>query len=132
MKYDILLWDVDDTLLDFGLSEKYAIKHCFDLIDRDISDDWIRRYSEINQTYWKRLEKGEVTKPQVLRGRFADLFPDAEDSADVKGVLGPVPGVIGTLQAIEAIKVISGCGEPLDGRLLSINLLNMNMTEIEL
>lgn len=65
-------------------------------------------------------------------GRFADLFPDAEDSSDVKGVLGPVPGVIGTLQAIEAIKVITGCGVPLDGRLLSINLLDMNMTEIEL
>lgn len=80
MKYDILLWDVDDTLLDFGLSENYAIKHCFDLIDRDISDDWIRRYSEINQTYWKRLEKGKVTKPQVLRGRFADLFEEMKIS----------------------------------------------------
>lgn len=76
MKYDILLWDVDDTLLDFGLSENYAIKHCFELIGMDISDDWIRRYSDINQTYWKRLEKGEVTKPHVLRGRFEDLFSE--------------------------------------------------------
>lgn len=74
MKYDILLWDVDDTLLDFGLSEKYAIKHCFDLIGCEISEEWISRYSIINQSYWKGLENGEVTKAQVLRGRFADLF----------------------------------------------------------
>ena len=39
MKYDILLWDVDDTLLDFGRSETYAIKHCFDLIGYKISEE---------------------------------------------------------------------------------------------
>lgn len=76
MKFDILLWDVDDTLLDFGYSERYAIKHCFELIGHDISEEWINRYSEINDGYWKRLEKGEVTKAEVLRGRFADLFSE--------------------------------------------------------
>lgn len=76
MKYDILLWDVDDTLLDFGYSERYAIKHCFELIGREISAEWISRYAEINDNYWKRLEKGEVTKAEVLRGRFADLFSE--------------------------------------------------------
>lgn len=74
MKYDILLWDVDDTLLDFGLSEIYAIKHCFSLINYDISKEWINRYSEINKGYWKRLEMGEISKSQVLSGRFIDLF----------------------------------------------------------
>lgn len=74
MKYNVLLWDVDDTLLDFRLSEEYAIKYCFELIGQEISEEWIRRYSEINQSYWKRLEKGEVTKAQVLSGRFFDLF----------------------------------------------------------
>lgn len=74
MKYEILLWDVDDTLLDFGYSERYAIRHCFRWIGRDISEEWISRYGEINLGYWKRLEKGEVTKAEVLRGRFVDLF----------------------------------------------------------
>ncbi len=76
MKYNILLWDVDDTLLDFGYSERYAVRKCFELIGHEISDEWVERYSVINQTYWKRLEKGEVTKPQLLRGRFADLFKE--------------------------------------------------------
>ena len=76
MRYDVLLWDVDDTLLDFGLSMNYAIRHCFEQINMTISDEWIIRYGEINDSYWKRLEKGEVTKPQVLRGRFEDLFEE--------------------------------------------------------
>jgi molybdopterin/thiamine biosynthesis adenylyltransferase len=55
--------------------------------------------------------------------RFADLYPetpDAEDlpSCEAVGVLGAVTGVIGTLMAMEAIKLITGLGEPLLGRLL--------------
>jgi adenylyltransferase/sulfurtransferase len=40
------------------------------------------------------------------------------------GVLGPVPGVIGTLQAVEALKILSGAGEPLRGRLLLYDSLS--------
>ncbi len=55
--------------------------------------------------------------------RFSDLYPEAPDEADlpaceVVGVLGAVTGVIGTLMAMEAIKLITGVGEPLVGRLL--------------
>lgn len=80
MKYNILLWDVDDTLLDFGYSERYAIKHCFQLIGKDIPEEWISRYAQINLGYWKRLEKGEVTKAEVLKCRFADLFQEMKIS----------------------------------------------------
>lgn len=76
MKYDILLWDVDDTLLDFPYSERYGVRHCFENIGLTISKEWLARYSEINQSYWKRLEKGEVTKKELLSGRFADLFKE--------------------------------------------------------
>lgn len=84
MKYDILLWDVDDTLLNFGYSERYAMKHCFQMIGREISEDWITRYAEINLGYWKRLEKGEVSKAEVLRGRFEDLFQEMNLSISEK------------------------------------------------
>jgi molybdopterin/thiamine biosynthesis adenylyltransferase len=55
--------------------------------------------------------------------RFADLYPETPDEADLPscemvGVLGAVTGVIGTLMAMEAIKLITGVGEPLIGRLL--------------
>lgn len=47
------------------------------------------------------------------------------------GVLGPIPGVIGTLQAVEAIKLIAGCGESLTGRLLLVDTLSMRVRTLE-
>lgn len=44
--------------------------------------------------------------------------PEAVGSCDANGVLAPVPGLIGTLQALEAIKVLTGVGDTLQGRLL--------------
>jgi len=58
------------------------------------------------------------------------LFPEPPEPGTVPscaeaGVLGAVTGVIGALQACEAIKVIAGIGEPLSGRLLVWNALSM-------
>jgi Dinucleotide-utilizing enzymes involved in molybdopterin and thiamine biosynthesis family 2 len=47
------------------------------------------------------------------------------------GVIGVVPGVVGVLQASEAIKILTGIGEPLEGRLLTIDLMTMNTTFVE-
>ena len=46
-----------------------------------ISPELLARYSQINRTYWRRLERGELTKPQVLLGRFEEFF--AEEGIDV-------------------------------------------------
>ncbi len=48
------------------------------------------------------------------------------------GVLGVLPGVIGVIQATEAVKLIIGKGEPLIGRLLLYNALNMKFRELKL
>jgi adenylyltransferase/sulfurtransferase len=45
------------------------------------------------------------------------------------GVLGVLPGVLGTIQATEAIKIITGIGEPLIGRLLTYDALEMRFDE---
>ena len=74
MRYDILLWDVDHTLLDFKASERWAIREGFKLFGREISDEDIALYSAINDGYWKRFERGEVTKERLLVGRFEDFF----------------------------------------------------------
>ncbi len=59
---------------------------------------------------------------------YRDLFPEPPPaglvpSCAVAGVLGALTGVIGTLQALEAIKLITGIGEPLIGRLLLYDAL---------
>ena len=70
-----VLWDIDGTLLNFLKSEKYGIKKCFELFGLgECTDEMIERYSEINKKYWKRLELGEITKPEVLFGRFQEFF----------------------------------------------------------
>src|SRR5271165_6283107 len=48
------------------------------------------------------------------------------------GVLGVLPGIIGVMQAIEAIKLIMGIGEPLIGRLVHFDALNMKFREFKL
>jgi sulfur-carrier protein adenylyltransferase/sulfurtransferase len=65
------------------------------------------------------------------------LLPDPPDPlvspscADV-GVMGMIPGVIGTMQALEAIKIVSGIGDTLSGRLLHFEGLEGRFIEIEI
>ena len=58
--------------------------------------------------------------------------PDTVPNCAEAGVLGVLPGIIGMLQAIEAIKLIVGIGEPLVGRLLHFDALRMKFRELNL
>jgi molybdopterin/thiamine biosynthesis adenylyltransferase/rhodanese-related sulfurtransferase len=62
---------------------------------------------------------GPCYRCQVPEPPPADLAPSCAEA----GVLGVLPGIIGSLQAIEAIKVLLGIGEPLVGRLLAYDAL---------
>ncbi len=73
-KYEILLWDVDQTLLDFEKSQEYALFECFKQYGRTADQKILSLYAEINTSFWKRYELGEITKLQLLTGRFATLF----------------------------------------------------------
>ncbi|WP_430817730.1 molybdopterin-synthase adenylyltransferase MoeB [Carboxylicivirga sp. RSCT41] len=64
------------------------------------------------------------------------LFPEPPEPGTVPscadaGVMGVLPGVIGTLQATEVIKQITGIGEPLTGRLLNYDALGMRFSEVK-
>ncbi|WP_396617295.1 molybdopterin-synthase adenylyltransferase MoeB [Lysobacter soli] len=58
--------------------------------------------------------------------------PEAAPNCAEAGVLGVLPGVIGLLQATEAIKLILGAGEPLAGRLLHFDAMGMRFRETRL
>ncbi|MDB5473923.1 MAG: HesA/MoeB/ThiF family protein [Devosia sp.] len=67
---------------------------------------------------------GQVTVFAPSGPGFAALYPEEAEDADLpsceaSGILGPLTGVIGTLMAMEAIKLITGIGEPLIGRVLT-------------
>lgn len=66
---------------------------------------------------------------------YRNLFPAPPAKAEIlsceeAGVLGVLPGIIGTMQATEAIKIITGLGEPLAGRLYNYDLLQARSYEI--
>lgn len=78
-----ILWDIDATVLNFEIAESKALKSAFEKLKLGKCDDkTVRRYSEINQNYWKMLERGIVTKQQVLLNRFVD-FLQIENITDV-------------------------------------------------
>ena len=67
--------------------------------------------------------------------RYTELYPDREALCalprSTAGVLGTVPGVIGAIEASEAIKWIAGFGEPLEGKLFTIDLKTLQTETIE-
>lgn len=73
----VILWDIDGTLLNFEKSEKYAIRKCFSLFELgECTDEMLAKYSKINRRYWEGLEKGELSKSEVLIGRFQEFFKE--------------------------------------------------------
>lgn len=74
---------------------------------------------------------GQVAVMNGAHGlRYSYLYPDREElerqPASSGGVLGIVPGVIGAIEAGEAIKLLAQFGEPLDGKLYVIDLKTLN------
>ncbi len=73
-RYDVIFWDVDGTLLDFAKSERWALTETFREYGMEIDEEIISLYSSINDSFWKRLELGQITREQVFHGRFKELF----------------------------------------------------------
>lgn len=63
---------------------------------------------------------------------YRDEGGDASESCEQAGVLGPLVGVIGSLQALEALKLLLGIGESLDGRLILFDASHSRFREIKL
>lgn len=87
MRYDILLWDVDGTLMDFKRAEARALSQSLEEVGIEPTEELISEYSRINISYWKRLETGELTKEEVLLGRFVEFFDKMGIKAEAEAFL---------------------------------------------
>jgi adenylyltransferase/sulfurtransferase len=82
--------------------------------------------------------EGQATVFWASRGPcYRCLYPEPPEPGTVPscaegGVLGVLPGVVGTIQATEAVKLIIGQGDPLIGRLLLFDALKMKFRELKL
>ncbi|MBP5163514.1 MAG: YjjG family noncanonical pyrimidine nucleotidase [Spirochaetales bacterium] len=110
----MILWDLDNTLLDPRPPERLAIRKCFrDLDLGECTDEMLDAYPAINNKWWTMCEKGEKTKDEILVGRFQEFLSvfgrpvdkAADFLADYMDSLGdnifPIPGALETLRFLK-------------------------------
>lgn len=71
---EFLFLDMDDTILDFHKAEAIALSKTLGDYDLAPTEAVCARYSQINRAHWQRLENRELTRDQVVVGRFETLF----------------------------------------------------------
>ncbi|GGF83770.1 noncanonical pyrimidine nucleotidase, YjjG family protein [Paenibacillus albidus] len=75
MKYDVILFDADDTLFDYGMAESQALLNAFVHFGLPTgAEDYAASYKEINSALWKDLEQGRMTSAVLRVERFNRLF----------------------------------------------------------
>lgn len=72
----IVFLDLDDTVLDFKRSEDHALRKTLSELGINVTDETVALYSAINDSCWKKLERGEMTRAEVLTKRFELLFEE--------------------------------------------------------
>ena len=115
--YDVVLDGTD------RLATRYLVNDACVLLGRPLVSAAIHRFEGHALTY--------------LPGRgpcYRCLFPAAQEGVVANcaeaGVLGVLPGVLGAVQATEAVKILTGIGEPLVGRLMTYDALELRFIEL--
>ncbi len=80
----IILFDLDDTILDFHKAEASALSAVLRQLGIEPLESTLARYSEINAAQWRLLEAGELTREQLLTRRFDLLFEELGVKASSK------------------------------------------------
>lgn len=82
MKYEVILFDADDTLFDYTLSEEYALKKVFIEHQIELMQSHVEQYRWVNQQLWNDYEKGRVTLDFLRHERFRRLFAEIQVEMD--------------------------------------------------
>ncbi len=147
IKLTMLNPNINIVIYDYELTREnaHSIIGNYDLIV-DCSDNYSTRYltNESSLILQKPLVFGSIKNYEGQVSVFnykggpgyKDLYPEPPDEKEIPesdlGVLGVLPGLTGCLQANEAIKIITGIGDVLSGRLLVINLLTNSFVTLKI
>jgi len=124
-RYDIIVDGTDN------FSSRYMINDACVLMSKPLIYGAISKFE--GQVAVFNVRNDENKRPVNYR----DLFPNPPKDDEVlnceeAGVLGVLPGIIGTMQANETIKLITGIGKPLINKILSYNALDNGLYEFNL
>lgn len=134
---EFLFLDLDDTILDFHKAEGIAIRKTLKHFTLEPEKAVVDRYIAINLEHWQRLERKELTREEVVVGRFAQLFAEYGISVDPVAVARNyedhlsvghyfLPGALETVQQLsKAYKLYlasNGTAKVQAGRLASANI----------
>ena len=84
--YDFVLFDVDDTLIDFALAEKQSIERVFKKHHVPFNDEIYTTYRNINIGLWEAFELGNIGKEDLLVLRFERLFEKYGLRGDISAI----------------------------------------------
>lgn len=79
---EFLFLDLDDTILDFHKAERIAVSKTIRDFGVEPTEEILGRYHVINKAHWEKLERGEITREEVLVNRFAALFRELGKDVD--------------------------------------------------
>lgn len=124
-EYDIVLDGTDN------FPTRYLLNDACVLLDKALIYGSILKFE--GQVSVLNFRKADGTRSANYRDLFPEPpSPDTVQNCEQAGVVGALPGIIGTLQASEAVKVIIGAGEPLSDRLLIFDALTLDQTIINI
>ncbi len=107
-----LLFDLDETLFDFRRAERTSLSRTLSRWGHPPAEEDLDRYNRINIAWWQKLERGEITREEVIVGRFGEFLasfapslpadriaPEYEEGLKDCGFLKP--DAEGTLERLE-------------------------------
>jgi adenylyltransferase/sulfurtransferase len=123
--YDVIIDGTDN------FAARYVINDACVLLNKPFVYGAVSQYEGQVAVFNHKGNTGEAAV------NYRDLFPkppteDEVPNCATAGVMGVLPGIIGTMQAAEAIKLLTGIGQPLSNRLLTYNVLNSQVYELAL
>lgn len=70
----VILFDIDNTLLDFKRCAEESIKEAFDKWGLEYKKEYLSIFMEINNRYWRDYEDGKISREYLYQNRWKDIF----------------------------------------------------------
>lgn len=76
LRYQQIIFDVDDTIIDFAATEDFALHSLFNVHHWQLTPELQRQYHAYNQGLWRELEQGEITYEELSEMTFHDFIKE--------------------------------------------------------